>query len=394
MTITYSKRMDNFGISIIRELFKLAVDPEIISLAGGAPAPEVYPFEDFSNASMKAFEEYGNMIMAYDLTAGHPPLREIIARERMKAVGVEASTDNILITTGSQQGIDISGKLFLDEGDVVILESPTYLAAVNTFSSYMADYAEIPMDENGMIMEELEKVLKNTPRAKLIYVNPDFQNPTGRTLSLDRRKRLVELAEQYNIPVIEDNPYIEIRYDGEKLPAIKSFDTKGMVIYLGSFSKICAPGVRIGWVCATEEIVSQFDKIKQATDLHSSSVSQRELTKYMQLYNIDEQIKKIIPVYKSRRDAMMTVMEQEFPETVSFTRPQGGFFTWVTVPQEIDTVDLFKKALEEKVAFVPGATCFAAEGHNNHMRVSYSQMTEDKITEGTKRLARLLKSIN
>jgi len=293
MAIEYAKRMDAFGISIIKELFKLAVDPEIISLAGGAPAPEVYPIDDFAKASAAAFEEHGSSIMAYDMTAGYPPLRDIIAKERMKAVGVETTVDNILITTGSQQGIDIAGKLFLDEGDVVVVESPTYLAALNTFSSYQANYAEVAMDEDGIIMEDLENILKTTPKVKLIYVNPDFQNPSGRTLSLDRRKRLVALAEEYNVPIVEDNPYIE----------------------------------------------------------------------------------KMIPVYKGRRDAMIDTMETEFPDNVSFTRPQGGFFSWVTVSENIDTVDLFKKALVEKVAFVPGATCFAKEGHDNHMRLSYSQMT-------------------
>ncbi|MBW2366382.1 MAG: PLP-dependent aminotransferase family protein [Deltaproteobacteria bacterium] len=394
MTLRYSERMDAFGTSIIRELFALAMNPEIITLAGGAPAPELYPIEAFSKASAKAFEEYGIPMIAYDTTDGYEPLRKIIAEERMTSVGVDTSSANIFITTGSQQGIDFSGRLFLDKGDLVIVESPTYLGAVNSFDSYQCRYAEVPMDENGMITEVLEDVLKKNPEAKMIYINPDFQNPTGLSMGRERRKALVDLATAYNVPIVEDSPYIEMRYEGEKIPSVKSFDTSGIVIYLGSFSKICAPGVRLGWICASDELLPKYNKIKQACDLHSSTICQRQLTKYMEMYSLDEQIKKMIPAYKLKRDTMMEIMENEFPDSVSFTRPEGGFFTWVTVPEKYDTVELFKKAVEKKVAFVPGAPFFVEKGHDNHMRVNYSFMPVDKVAEGTKRLAKLLQSLD
>lgn len=393
MKTKYSKRMDNFGTSIIREMFKYAADPEIISLAGGNPAPETFPMTEFMRASEDAFKEFGTGMLAYDSTNGFLPLREIVANERMKSVGVDAEANLIQIINGSQQGIEYAGKLFIDEGDTVICEGPTYLAALNAFNSFMANVVQVPMDEEGMRMDKLEKALKANPNTKFIYTIPDFHNPSGRTMSLERRKKLVELAEKYDVFIIEDNPYIEIRYYGEKLPAVKSFDKTGKVIYLGSFSKICAPGVRLGWINASEELIAQFNKIKQASDLQPNTITQRQLTKYMQMNNMEEKIQKIIPKYKVKMDAMKIAIKREFPDFAKCSDPYGGFFIWVTLPESIDTMELFYKAVDAKVAFVPGAPHFSEKGNDNGMRLSCSSQTVENINEGIKRLGQLLKSI-
>lgn len=387
----YAKRMDNYGSDVIEKMFAAARDPQVISFAGGAPAPELYPIEEFRIASDKAFEEYGKTLMAYDGAVGVQQVREHIAKHRM--YGVDASADDIRILSGSQQGIDFAARIFLDEGDTIICEDPTYLGALNTFASYKPNYATVPMDEDGMIMEELEKVIEQNPRAKFIYTVPDFQNPTGITMSVERRKRLVELAEQSGIPVIEDSPYVEVTFEGEILPAIKSFDTQGMVIYLGSFSKTFSPGVRLGWVCANQDLLYKYCKIKEATDFQASTMAQLQLAKYLEMFSLDEHIQKIIPVYKGRRDAAIAAMEAEFPEHVTFTRPKGGYFTWVNVPG-VNTTELFLRAAKEvKVAYVPGASAFANGGDTSHIRLSYSQMTEDNIAEGIARLAKLIRSL-
>lgn len=252
MALKYAERMDRIKASEIRELLKLTVRPEIISFAGGLPAPELFPVEEMKKVSLKVLEESGEQALQYSPTEGFTPLREKIAK-RMEQVGVNTKAENILITSGSQQGLDFSGKIFLNPGDVVVVESPSYLGAINAFKAYECEFLEVPTDENGMIMEELEKALADTERVKMIYVIPDFQNPSGRTWSLDRRKKLLEIANKYNLPIIEDNPYGELRFEGERLPSIKSMDTDGRVVFLGTFSKTFCPGLRIGWVCADGE---------------------------------------------------------------------------------------------------------------------------------------------
>jgi 2-aminoadipate transaminase len=249
------------------------------------------------------------------------------------------------------------------------------------------------MDDNGMIIDELEKALEAYPNAKFIYTIPDFQNPSGKSLSVDRRKRLVELAKKFNIPVIEDNPYGELRYEGERLPSIKSFDDSGLVIYLGTFSKTFCPGMRLGWVCADLDLISKYVLVKQGADLQPSSLAQREAAVFMQIYNLDEHISKIKQVYRNRRDIMVEAMQNEFPKSCTFTYPEGGLFTWVTLPENISARDIFPKAIEEKVAFVVGGSFFANGGHENTMRLNYSNMPEDKIIEGIKRLGKVLREL-
>jgi 2-aminoadipate transaminase len=382
--------MDRIKASEIRELLKLTVRPEIISFAGGLPAPELFPVEEMKKVSLKVLEESGEQALQYSPTEGFTPLREKIAK-RMEQVGVNTKAENILITSGSQQGLDFSGKIFLNPGDVVVVESPSYLGAINAFKAYECEFLEVPTDENGMIMEELEKALADTERVKMIYVIPDFQNPSGRTWSLDRRKKLLEIANKYNLPIIEDNPYGELRFEGERLPSIKSMDTDGRVVFLGTFSKTFCPGLRIGWVCADGEVLNKYILVKQGADLQSNSMSQRELNKFLEMYDLDEHIEKIKKLYKKRRDLMIQTMEQHFPKEVKFTRPEGGLFTWAELPEHINTRELMKKALEKNVAFVPGGSFFPNGGHENTMRINYSNMPEDKIVKGIKILAEVIK---
>jgi len=392
MGIKFASRMDGIKGSAIRELLKLTEQPDIISFAGGLPAPELFPIEQMKEVCAKVLDEDGRAALQYSSTDGYLPLRRIIA-ERAKKLGFETDASNILMTSGSQQGLEFSAKIFVNEGDVIICESPSYLGAITAFRAYQPRFVEVPMDEDGMIIEELEKALKANPNAKFIYTIPDFQNPTGRTLSLERRKRLMELATEYEIPVIEDNPYGELRFEGEMLPSLKCFDPKNLVIHLGTFSKIFAPGLRLGWVIAAPEILSKYNLVKQGADLQCSTIAQREVAQFLTMFDIEEHIRKIKDVYRKRRDLMIETIKKEFPSDVACTYPSGGLFAWVTFPEHIDAAELLKKALEQKVAFVPGEPFYPNGGNANHARLNYSNMPEDKIVEGIVRMAKVLKTL-
>lgn len=387
----FAKRMDSLKVSAIREILKITANPEIISFAGGLPAPELFPIEEMKHVAVTVLDEAGAEALQYSTTEGFMPLRKQIALRMEKKLNVHVTSEDIQIISGSQQGLDLSGKLFIDEGDVILCESPTYLAAISAFKAYGPRFIEVPTDDNGMIIEELEKILKNTLKIKLIYVIPDFQNPTGRTWSLERRQKFMELISQYEIPVIEDNPYGELRFEGEMLPVLKTFDTKGLVIFFSTFSKIFCPGLRIGWIVADKEILEKYTLVKQGVDLHTSSISQREISKYMELYDLDANVEKIKKVYKERRDIMLQTMKNEFPENVKYTYPQGGLFLWVELPLHIKAATLLLQCLENKVAFVPGDSFFPNGGVENTLRLNYSNMPEERIVEGIKRLAKAIK---
>ena len=318
-------------------------------------------------------------------------MREKIAQRMNKTLNTNIKPDDILITSGSQQGLDFSGKTFLDKGDVVLCESPSYMGALNAMKAYEPEFIEIATDNDGMKMEELEKVLASNNKVKLIYVIPDFQNPSGRTWPLERRLKFMEIINKYEIPVVEDNPYGELRFDGETLPSLKSLDTKGLVIYLGTFSKIFCPGYRLGWTCAAPKILEKFNICKQGADLQASTIGQMEVNKFMEMYDLDAHVKKIKECYVKRRDVMLKTMEEEFPEGVEFTHPQGGLFTWVTLPEGIDAGEMAKKCLEKNVAYVPGASFYPNGGVFNTCRLNYSNMPEDKIVEGIKRMGEVLR---
>ena len=388
----YSDRVKNIKASEIREILKLTQRPEIISFAGGLPAPELFPIEALKTVSVKVLETMGKEALQYSTTEGYDPLRVKIA-ERMARVGIKATKDDILITNGSQQGLDFSGKVFINPGDFVLCESPSYLGAINAFKAYECEFKEIETDAEGMNLAHLEQVIQATPKAKFIYVIPDFQNPSGRTWSTERRKGLVEIANRFNMVIIEDNPYGELNFEEQTYNAVKSYDTEGRVIYLGTFSKTFSPGIRIGWVLASPEILNKYIMVKQGADLQSSSISQRELNMYLDMYDFDAHIASIKSVYKKRRDLMMSTIKAEFPEQVKYIMPTGGLFAWVELPKHMDTRKVLEVAIQNLVAFVPGGSFFPNGGQENFMRLNFSNMPEEKIVEGIQRLGKILREL-
>lgn len=390
--VKFANRMNELKGSDIRELLKTATMKDLISFAGGFPAPELFPIEGVKEAAIQTLDERGMAALQYSSTEGDPALREHIVKRMAAKNGINTDIDHILVTSGSQQGLDFSARVFINPGDVIILESPSYVGAVNAFKACEPKFVDIPTDNNGMIMEELEKVLATTDNVKMIYVIPDFQNPSGRTWTLERRQKFMEIINKYEVPVIEDNPYGELRFEGETLPSLKSMDTKGLVIFLGTFSKILAPGYRLGWVCAETEILGKYNFMKQAADLQASSIGQMETAKFLDLYDLDAHVEKIKAAYVKRRDCMLKAMEECFPEGVTWTHPEGGLFTWVTLPEYMNARTLQKQCLENKVAFIPGGGFFPNGGHENTFRMNYSNMPEDKIIEGIKRIGEVIKA--
>lgn len=392
MTIKFAERTNNMEGSAIRELLEITQRQEVISFAGGMPAPELFPVEEMIEVSKKVLEENGRVAMQYSTTEGYTPLREHLAKRMNDKLNTNVSAEDILVTNGSQQCLDFIGKIFLDKDDIVLCESPSYLGAINAFNAYQPKFIDVPTDENGMIMEELEKILKENDKVKFIYVIPDFQNPSGRTWPLERREKFMEIINKYEIPVAEDNPYGELRYEGEHLPSLKSMDTKGLVMFLGTLSKILCPGYRIGWVAASPEILAKLNVVKQAADLQASTISQMEMSEFFDTFNVDAHVEKLREVYGHRRTVMMDAMKEYFPESVKWTYPNGGLFTWVILPEGIDATVLQKeKALPHNVAFVPGEPFFPNGGHANTFRMNYSNMPDEKIVEGIKLLGLAIK---
>jgi 2-aminoadipate transaminase len=393
MDFKFAKRMSKLKASEIREILKVTERPEVISFAGGLPAPELFPVEEIKEVNRIVLSEQGSKALQYTTTEGYAPLREWISKRMNSRLGTQFAADNILLTHGSQQALDLSGKVFLDEGDVVICESPTYLAAISAFRAYGCEFVEVPTDDDGMIPSELEKILEKTERVKIIYVIPEFQNPTGRTWSLERREQLVKAAMKYQVVVIEDNPYGELRFEGETLPSLKSFDKTGCVLCLGTFSKTFCPGYRIGWIAGDKAAIEKYVLVKQGADLQCNTLAQMEIAKYLELYDIDNHIEKIREVYRRHRDIMVKTMEEEFPEGVTFTRPKGGLFAWVELPAYINARDVLEICLKKNVAFVPGGSFFPNGGKENTLRINFSNMPEDRIVEGLRCIAGVLRNI-
>ncbi len=390
--VNFAERMANVKASEIRELLALTAKPEIISFAGGLPAPELFPVDEMQSAIDAVMKEGGKAAMQYGTTEGAPRLREQIAERLLAKNNIKTDIKNILMTAGSQQGLDFAARLFVNPGDVIIMESPSYLGAINAFKLSQPNFVEVPTDENGMIMEELEKVLATTPNVKLIYVIPDFQNPSGRTWPLERRKQFMEIINKYEIPVLEDNPYGELRYKGEYQPALKSMDEKGLVIYLGTFSKILAPGLRLGWIVANDEYINKFNLIAQAAVLQTSTFNIAVVSKYIDMFDLDKHVAEIRETYKHRCNLMVDSMKKYFPAGVTFTDPDGGLFTWAELPEYINTKVMATQALDEKVAYVPGAGFFPNGGNDHCMRLNYSCMPDERIIEGIKRLGKVIES--
>jgi 2-aminoadipate transaminase len=396
----YAQRTQRMASSAIRELLKLTENPDIISFAGGLPAPELFPLKEVEEACIRVLRTEGPRSLQYSATEGYLPLREMIARHSNR-YGIEVTPDNIMITSGSQQALDLLGKIFINRGDRILVESPTYLGALQAWNAYGAEYVPVPMDEYGMQTDVLEDVLRTGP--KFIYVLPNFQNPTGVTLSLERRRQLVELADRYGVPIIEDDPYGQLRFEGNHLPSVVSLDGeyqdnshtcyRGNVIYLSTFSKLLAPGLRLAWVIAPPDVIRRLVQAKQGTDLHTSTFNQIVAYEVARGGFIDRHVRTIRKVYHERRNLMIEMMEKTFPAGVTWTRPQGGLFLWGTMPEWLDAADVLKVAVAQKVAFVPGAPFHPNNTGKNTMRLNYSNASPEQIRLGIARLGATLSEL-
>jgi 2-aminoadipate transaminase len=391
MEMHMASRMREVRASDIREILKLTQRPSVISFAGGLPAAELFPAAKMATVAASVLETEGCRVLQYSPTEGDPKLREAIAERLNAAQGTSFTADRVFITNGSQQGLDLSGRMFLDDGDVILCESPTYLGAINAFKAYLPRFVEVPTDDEGIVVSELERRLEELERVRLVYVIPSFQNPTGRTWSLERRRAFLEVVGKYGVPVVEDDPYSELCFEGEALPSLKSLDTQELVIYLGTFSKIFCPGLRIAWLIAAKPLVEKYVLLKQGTDLHTSTLAQREIATYMERYDLSADIAHIRDVYRERRDVMLAAMDELFPDEVRYTRPRGGLFLWVELPERLNARDLLKRSLERDVAFVPGGAFYPNGGHENTFRLNFSAMSPERIREGIERLARVLR---
>jgi 2-aminoadipate transaminase len=393
----FAQRTQRMKSSAIREMLKLTENPEIISFAGGLPASELFPTEELTEACKIVLKDFPSIALQYGSTEGYLPLREMIARHTAR-YGIEVTPDNIMITSGSQQALDLVGKIFINHGDRILVESPTYLGALQSWNSFGAEYVPVPSDDDGLQTDCLQDALRYGP--KFMYVLPNFQNPTGVTMPLERRQRLVEMADHYGVPIIEDDPYGQLRFEGDHLPSVVYLDSKsraqngcytGNVIYFSTFSKILAPGLRLAWVIAPTEVIRKMVQAKQSADLHSSTFNQVLAHVVGQHGFYDRHVKLIREVYKQRRDVMLDALEEHMPEGVHWTHPQGGLFLWATLPEQLSTIDLFNDAIKEKVAFVPGASFYPCGGGENTMRLNFSASSPEKINEGIGRLGRVIK---
>lgn len=393
---SFAQRTQGMSSSAIRELLKLTEQPDMISFSGGLPAPEVFPVQEFAAATERVLRDMGPQALQYGPTEGYRPLREMIVRDTRRQ-GLNIGLDNVLITTGSQQALDLIGKILINPGDRIVVEAPTYVGALQAWNVYGADYVQVPADDDGMQTDRLEAVLRTRP--KLVYCLPNFQNPSGVTLSLARRQRLVELAREYGVVIVEDDPYGALRFEGEDLPGLIGLDSQletgggayqGHVIALRTFSKTLAPGIRIAWVVAPAEVIRLMVQAKQGSDLHSSSLNQMVAYEVARDGFLERHVPVIRQVYRERRDLMIQAMTEFFPPGVHWTYPQGGLFLWVTLPQGVDGGEVLRQAIEEKVAFVPGASFFPCGGGENTFRLNFSNASPEKIREGIARLGRVL----
>jgi len=398
-TNLYSRSTKGLKSSKIRELFKMANLPDLISMAGGMPDSEHLPFELIREIIGKWNHDCARVALQYGTTKGYPPLLEKIAEWMEVQKNISMKNQDIIVTTGSQQALSLLAKIFLDEGDVVIIEIPSFIGAIASFYSYMGRVEGVPMDDNGMKIEDLgdkiETFICEGRKIKFIYTIPNFNNPSGITLSKDRRKKLLEMAENYGIPLIEDDPYGCLFYDGEEkdyLP-IKSLDGDGSVVYLGSFSKVLSPGIRLGWIIAKEDLVAKLELQKQSFDACTPTLSQLIAHDYLEGGYITDFVKEMREVYRKKRDEMLEALKKNMPGEVKWTKPKGGLFVWLTLPEYINVEELFKKAVKNRVAFVTGDAFLPDNYPNHYIRLTYGDLPCEKIVEGVELLSEVIKNM-
>jgi len=382
--IELARRMSCVQASAIREILKVAERPDVLSFAGGLPAPEAFPADALARAHADVLANDAAAALQYGPTEGFGPLRAWVA-ERMTRRGLPAAPGQVLITAGSQQGIDLAGKALIDPGDTVVVEAPSYLAALQSFSTYEARFETVETDEDGMSVSALERVLR-AGRVRLIYLVPNFQNPRGTTLSLERRARVAQLAAQYGVTVLEDDPYGELRYRGPALPAVAGLDPDAPVIHLGTFPRRWPPASGSAYVLADEQIIRALTIAKQAADLHTGSLTQRAVARMLETFDYDAHLGRLRRLYGERLDAMLASIERCFPEGTVWTRPEGGLFVWMRLPCGMDAEELFADAMRERVAFVPGAPFYPADPCRETLRLNFSNRPPVAIAEGMARL--------
>ncbi|MEK6582727.1 MAG: PLP-dependent aminotransferase family protein [Nitrospirota bacterium] len=385
----YAERIAGLRSSAIRDILKLMSRPGIISFAGGLPAPELFPIKEIGDAVVKVLSRHGSSALQYSITEGIIPLREKIIKKLDKNLDIE----NIIITQGSQQGLDLISKLYIDKGTVVFTETPSYLGALQAFQLFQANVIAIPSDEKGIQTDELEKKLK-TNKPGLLYLMPNFQNPTGASIPMDRRHRLLEIAGKHDFMLIEDDPYGELIFEGEKLPSLFSLAQSKNFIYMSSFSKTIAPGFRVAYVIADKEIIKKFAIVKQGTDLHTNTFGQYIVNEYLENGNYQEHISLLKRTYKERRDCMLSAMEKYFPKSAKWNKPAGGMFIWAILPEGYDAREILMRCVEKNVAFVPGQEFFPDGSGKNTMRLNFSNATAENIEEGIRRIGEVLIKIS
>lgn len=385
-----ANRVTGLKASAIREIFKMLGKADVISFAGGIPSPELFPTDRISEILTDIMQNNGKAALVYGVTEGYAPLVEVVTK-RLQKDGIPHARDSVVITTGAQQAIDLTCKSLVNDGEGIIVEEPSFIGALNSFRSYNAKLFGVGMADDGIDVDKVEQILKKE-NIKLIYTIPTFQNPMGVTQSAAKRRKLLELAEKYDCYIIEDNPYGELRFRGEVVPTIKSMDENGRVIYVGSFSKTLSPGIRVGFVCCHEEIMDRIVVAKQVNDVHTTLMMQMLTYEFMTRYDFDEHIAKSCALHGEKCDIMLSAIEKYFPDCVDYTRPDGGIFLWCTLPQGVDAKPIFEKAVERKVAFVPGSTCMVdLEAPCNAFRLNYSTASNEDIVRGIEILGNLLK---
>ncbi len=391
ITTKFSDKVKHLEASAIREIFKMLAKPDIISFAGGAPDPNLYPKNEFAKIAKEVLETEGATALSYGITEGYAPLRQW-TRERLQKQGILKAEDDVIIVSGGQQGIDLCSKSLINPGDGVVCEEPSFIGGLNCFRSYNAELFGVPVLDDGLDTEKLEELLKKHKNIKLLYTISTFQNPSGITISLEKRKKILELAEKYDFLIYEDNPYGELRFSGEEIPTLKSLDTYGRVIYFGSYSKVLAPGMRLGFTSAPAPLLERMIICKQTQDVHTNVLSQMIAYKFVTTHSIDEHIAKLRVAYGKKCKLMMDLMDKYFPESVKHTCPEGGLFLFCTLPEGYDSKELMKLAVEKKVAFVPGTSCMIDDKATyNTFRMNYSTASEEEIETGIKILAEVIK---
>jgi 2-aminoadipate transaminase len=384
----FSERARNLKSSIIREILKDSSKPGVINLAGGLPAPELFPIESIKQACLRVLEKYGPESLQYSLTNGVPMLKQFVAK-RISTIGFDFSPNAVQITQGSQQGLDIIGRVFIQPGSVVLTEEPTYLGALQAFSFYEAQFVSVKTDENGMVPDDLEyKIREHKP--VFIYLVPNFQNPSGITMSRPRREAVVSLSKKYDVPIVDDNPYGELRYSGQPVPSLKVMGGEH-VVQLGTFSKIISPGLRVGWIAADEEFIGICEKMKQACDLHSTTFSQYVVYEFAKDGALEAHIEIIKKAYGKRRDVMIGALRNHFQDGTTWTEPDGGLFLWVKLPEGTSATKLLPLALQAGFAYVPGKYFFSQRPDDSTLRLNFCNASEENIIEGIRRLAAVVK---